>query len=191
MTARFPDMSRRSAVLGIGAATVVLAAPTLVMAATKSEIEADSRAALSRLYAHNAWAKSVGKRAKGILVFPKVYKGGFIVGGSSGEGALLVKDKVAKYMVISGASVGLQAGGQAYAYVMFFMTEKKLAEVTKNESWDIGADPNVVLVDEGAAKELDTTSLDKEVYAFVFGQKGLMAGISLKGNRTKEIHPKP
>jgi lipid-binding SYLF domain-containing protein len=176
---------------GIAVATVALTTPALVQAATKSEIERDSRAALAQLYSHNSWAKSVGKRAKGILVFPKVFKGGFVVGGSSGEGALLVKDKVAKYMVISGASVGLQAGGQAYAYAMFFMTDKKLAEITKNENWDVGADPNVVLVDEGAAKEIDTTSMDKEVYAFVFGQKGLMAGISLKGNRTKEIHPKP
>jgi lipid-binding SYLF domain-containing protein len=191
MMAGLPQITRRRAVGALAVATLALAVPAIVQAATKSEIERDSRAALNQLYSHNSWAKKVGARAKGVMIFPKIIKGGFVVGGSSGEGALLIKDKVSKYMVITSASFGLQAGGQTYGYAIFFMNDKKLNDVMHGETWDVGSDPNVVLIDEGAAKELDTTTMKKEVYAFAFGQKGLMAGITLKGNRTKEIHPKP
>ncbi|WP_395392903.1 YSC84-related protein [Novosphingobium sp. BL-8A] len=165
--------------------------PSQVMAASSAaEIEAKSRAALHQLYAANPKAAAIGKRAKGIMVFPKIIKGGFVIAGSSGDGVLLVNDKVTKFFNISSASVGLQAGAQGYGYALFFMNNEKLAEATSNESWDVGSDPNVVMIDKGAAAELDTTTLNKAVYAFAFGQKGLMAGISLKGSRTKQIHPK-
>ncbi|XJJ67189.1 lipid-binding SYLF domain-containing protein [Novosphingobium sp. BL-8A] len=184
-------ITRRSAIFTLSIAALATAMPSQVMAASSAaEIEAKSRAALHQLYAANPKAAAIGKRAKGIMVFPKIIKGGFVIAGSSGDGVLLVNDKVTKFFNISSASVGLQAGAQGYGYALFFMNNEKLAEATSNESWDVGSDPNVVMIDKGAAAELDTTTLNKAVYAFAFGQKGLMAGISLKGSRTKQIHPK-
>ncbi len=187
-------VSRRSALfsLALGAAALSVGLPKSAMAADPApEIEARSQTALKELYASNPKAAAIGKRAKGVMVFPRIIKGGLVIAGSSGDGALLVNGKATKYFNISSASVGLQAGGQGYGYALFFMTDAKLAQASSDENWDIGSDPNVVLLDKGAAAELDTTTLDKAVYAFAFDQKGFMAGISLKGSRTKEIHPKP
>lgn len=182
--------TRRSAMVTLSAAALVAMVPSPLLADSGAEIEAKSRAALGELYAENATARELGQRAKGILIFPHIIKAGFVIAGSSGDGVLLVDDKVTKYFNISSASVGFQAGGQGYGYALFFMTDAKLAEATKDKNWDIGADPNVVVLDMGAAAELDTNTLNKAVYAVAFDQKGLMAGISLKGSRTKEIHPK-
>lgn len=185
------QVTRRSAIISVSLAVLATAVPSQLLAASSAaEIEAKSRAALNSLYASNPKAAAIGKRAKGIMVFPNIIKGGLVIAGSSGDGVLLVNNKATKFFNISSASVGLQAGAQGYGYALFFMNEQKLAEATSNTNWDVGSDPNVVLIDQGKAAELDTTTLDKAVYAFAFGQKGLMAGISLKGSRTKEIHPK-
>ena len=187
----FTGFTRRSAMMTLSAAALASMLPVPAVAREPAaEIEAKSRAALVELYEGNPKAAAIGERAKGVMVFPNIIKGGFVIAGSSGDGVLLVDDKVSKYFNISSASVGLQAGGQSYGYALFFMTDEKLAEASSDANWDVGSDPNVVVLDKGAAAELDTTSLDKAVYAFAFSQKGLMAGISLKGSRTKEIHPK-
>ncbi len=190
MTANGPNFRRRTAIGIIAATAMAVAVPGIALADTAAEIATKSRAALDELYRDNPKAAEVGSRAKGVMIFPHIIKAGFVIAGASGDGALFINKKAVKYYNMSSASVGLQAGGQGYSYALFFMNDAKLAEAQKNANWDVGSDPNVVLIDAGAAKELDTRSLDKEVYAFVFGQKGLMAGISLKGTRTKEIHPK-
>jgi hypothetical protein len=49
--------------------------------------------------------------------------------------------------------------------------------------------PNIVVVDEGMAKSLTTTTAKDDIYAFFFGQKGLMAGLGLQGSKITQIHP--
>jgi lipid-binding SYLF domain-containing protein len=191
MFANFQHSTRRSAIVATGVAMLALAVPTLASAETAAEIRERSVAALKTLYATDAKAAAIGKKAAGVLIFPKIVKGGFVISGSSGNGALIVNKQVRKYYNFSSASFGLEAGVQGYGYALFLMNPSALASAQKNESWDVGSDPNVVALDKGGLAELDTRSLDKGVYAFAFGQKGLMAGISLKGARTKEIHPKP
>jgi hypothetical protein len=46
------------------------------------------------------------------------------------------------------------------------------------------------VVDEGMGKSVTTTTADKDIYAFIFGQKGLMAGLGLQGNKVAKIQPK-
>ena len=73
-------------------------------AASASEIRKEASAALSRLYATSATAKALGAKAKGILVFPKIYKAGFIVGGQAGDGAMRKGGKtVAYYRSVAGS----------------------------------------------------------------------------------------
>jgi len=125
-----------------------------------------------------------------ILVFPKVTKAGFGIGGQYGEGTLLKKDAAAGYYKTTGASVGLQAGGQQYGYAMFFMNPKALAALDSAKGFEVGVGPSVVVVDEGMAKTTTTSTLKDDVYAFVFGQKGLMAGLGIQGNKISKITPK-
>ena len=62
--------------------------------------------------------------AKGILVFPSIIKGGFIIGGQYGEGALRVGGKTTGYYRSVAASYGLQAGAQSFGYALFFLSNR-------------------------------------------------------------------
>ena len=109
---------------------------------------------------------------------------------STGEGALLKKGTAVAYYKTTGASFGMQIGGQSYGYAMFFMNAKALEGLDAAKGFEVGVGPSVVVVDEGMAKSTTTTTLKDDVYGFVFGQKGLMAGLGLQGNKITKITPK-
>jgi lipid-binding SYLF domain-containing protein len=156
-------------------------------AATAAELNANGKAALSRLYAQSARATRYARDARAILVFPKIVKAGFMIGGQGGEGVLFVHSRPTAYYKIGAASFGLQAGGQSFSYALFFMNDKALAYLNKSDGWAIGSGPSVVVVDKGAAMSTTSTTLTKDVYAFPFGQKGLMAGLGLEGSKISRI----
>jgi len=155
-----------------------------------AQLSRDSHAALQKLYARVPYAKSIGPKAHAILVFPEVLKAGLIVGGQYGEGALIKGGKTVGYYSTAGASYGLQAGAQSYGYAMFFMNPKALSQINAADGFEVGVGPSVVVVDEGMAKQTTTTTLKDDIYAFVFGQKGLMAGLGIQGNKITKINPK-
>ena len=154
------------------------------------EIARDANASLQQLYASVPAAKALGANANAILVFPKVTKAGLGVGGQYGEGALLQKGKAVGYYSTAGASVGLQAGAQQFAYALFFMNPNALAQLDKADGFEVGVGPTVVVMDEGKAKTMTTTTAKDDIYAFIFGQKGLMAGLGVQGNKITKITPK-
>ncbi len=158
--------------------------------ASAQALARNSKIALEKLYARVPFAKALGPKAHAILVFPDVLKAGLIVGGQYGEGALLQNGKAIAYYNTAGASYGLQAGAQSYGYAMFFMNAKALSQINKAEGFEVGVGPSVVVVDEGMAKQSTTTTLKDDIYAFVFGQKGLMAGLGIQGNKITKINPK-
>jgi lipid-binding SYLF domain-containing protein len=159
-------------------------------AATAKQIRDDANAALNRLYASTPAAKVLGSQAKGILIFPRILKAGFLVGAQGGDGALLEGGKTVAYYRNVAASYGLQAGVQGFSYVLFLMSDSALAYLDKTGGWEIGTGPSLVIVDTGMAKSLSTTTLHDDVYAFIFGQKGLMGGIGIQGSKITRIHPK-
>ena len=156
---------------------------------TAAEIDRDVDVAIDKLYASSDAAKELSKVAKGILVFPNVIKGGLIVGGQYGVGALRVGGKTAGYYNTAAASYGLQAGAQSFGYAMFFMTDDALEYLKKSSGWEIGVGPSVVVVDDGLARSLTSTTAKDDIYAFFFSQKGLMAGLGIQGSKITEIHP--
>jgi lipid-binding SYLF domain-containing protein len=129
----------------------------------------------------------VAKRAKAILVFPNIVKAGLIFGGAYGEGELLVNNKVESYYNSVSASWGLQAGAQSYGYVVYLMTDKAVKYVRDTNGWEIGVGPTVVVVNEGVAKNLSSTTLKDDAYAFIFDQQGLMASLSIEGTKISKI----
>lgn len=176
-----------------GAALLCAADPSVAQDKGKTEaaeLTHASQAALQKLYASAPLAKTLGPKAHAILVFPKVTKAGFGIGGQYGEGALLKAGTALAYYKTTGASFGLQAGGQKYGYAMFFMNAKALEQLDNANGFEVGVGPSVVLVDEGMAKTTTTKTLNDDVYAFVFGQKGLMAGLGIQGNKISKITPK-
>ena len=163
--------------------------PRPAIAETAAEIDRDVDSALLKLYASSPTAKELSQVAKGILVYPDVVKAGLIVGGQYGTGALRVEGKTVGYYNTVAASYGLQAGAQKFGYALFFLTQSALDYLTKSKGWEIGVGPSVVVVDEGLARSLTTTTAKEEIYAFFFHQKGLMAGLGLQGSKITRITP--
>ena len=161
--------------------------PLAATAASRSELDASSKRVLDKLLADVPAAKALYARATGVLVFPTITKAGFVVGGQYGEGVLWRGGKPVAYYNTAGASYGLQAGAQQYGYAMFFMNQKSLDALNSTQGFEVGVGPSVVVVDQGMAKSMTTTTVSEDVYAFVFAQKGLMAGIGIQGNKITKI----
>ena len=156
-------------------------------AASAAQLNSDGKAALSRLYAQSPKAAQFGQKAYAILVFPKIVKAGLVIGGQGGEGVLLMRGKPMGYYKITAVSYGLQAGGQSFSYALFLMNDKALAYLSRHDGWSVGSGPSVVVIDQGKAMSNTTTTLKKDVVAFPFGQKGLMAGLGLEGSKITRI----
>ena len=158
-------------------------------AESSAEIDREVELALQQLYANTPAARELSTIAKGVLVFPDVLKAGLIVGAQYGNGALLVNNETDGYYNTVAASYGLQAGAQTFGYAMFLMTDEALQYLHNSAGWEIGVGPSIVLVDKGIAKNLTTSTAKESIYAFVFSQKGLMAGLGLQGSKITKIDP--
>ena len=172
------------------AATLFLVPVAPALAASAAEISRDANKALQDLYAKVPAAKTIGAKSQAILVFPTITKAGLGIGGQYGDGALIKGGKVVGYYNTSGLSTGLQAGAQQYGYVMFFMNEGALKSLDSAAGFEVGVGPSIVVLDEGKAKTTTTTTMKDDIYAFIFSQKGLMAGLGLQGNKITKINPK-
>ena len=133
----------------------------------------------------------MGRKAKAVLVFPAIVKGGFIVGAQGGNGAMFRNDgSISGYYETASVSYGLQAGAQQVGYALFFMNNRASHNLDRSGRWEIGGSPNLVIVNQSAAASMSTTTMDKDIYAFFFNQRGLMGGLSLEGTKITRIHPR-
>lgn len=176
-----------SLLLGLAAATPLMLTAAPAQAASAEDLRHDGRQALDKLYRHNAVAADLAKHAKAILVFPRVLKAGLVFGGSYGEGVLFKAGEADGYYNTASASWGLQAGAQTYGYALFLMNDKAQDYLSRSDGWEIGAGPTVVVVNEGVAASLSSTTLTGDAYAFAFDQQGLMAGLSIEGSKISRI----
>ena len=184
-------MSRMPRFVGLVLASLALMLGVQsAQAATKAEIDAGVKDAMARFAKEVKGSKAFMDGAKGLLVFPKIYKGGFVVGVEGGEGALVAGGKTLDYYASGGVSWGLQAGAQAKTVIIAFMTDEALEKFRKSSGWKAGVDGSVAMVDVGAGAMLDTKTIKDPIVGFVFGQKGLMANITLEGSKYEKIHPK-
>jgi len=164
--------------------------PVGAQAATKKEINASVDVALERFEKGVKGSEEFLKAAKGLLVVPRVMQAGFIVGGKYGNGALRVGGKSVAYYNLAAGSAGLQIGAEEFNILLCFMDEAALKKFRTSKGWQVGLDGTVVLVSIGAGGSIDTTKLKEPIVGFVFGQAGLMAGVSLEGLKFTKIHPK-
>ena len=164
----------------------LFSAPTL--AATAQDLDQDASQALQRLYRARPETEALGKAAKAMLVFPKIIKAGLVFGGSYGEGVMLRGGKSVGYYSSVSASWGWQAGAESYSYVVFLMNDKAVDYLDKTKGWEIGVGPTVVVVNEGVAKNLSTTTLKEDAYAYIVDQQGLMASLSIEGTKITRLN---
>jgi lipid-binding SYLF domain-containing protein len=175
--------------IGFGLAGVLRAQSSAPLAPSASEIDQRVTSALNSLYANNPKAQQLGAKAKGILVFPDIKKGAFLIGAQFGFGALRKGGRTAGYYRTAAASYGFQAGAKEFGYALFFMSSSALDYLNQSGGWALGTGPSIVVLDQGAASSLSTTSMRSDVYAFVFDQRGLMGGMGLEGSKITQIIP--
>jgi lipid-binding SYLF domain-containing protein len=168
---------------------VITFLPNSTRAASAAQIDQSARAALNSLYASIPAAQIVAKKARAVLVFPRILKGGFLVAAQHSDGALIANGKTVAYYNTVAASYGLQAGIQKFGYALFFMNDASMAYLQNARGWELGTAPSLVVVDTGMARSLSTTTLRKGVYVFFFSQKGLMGGLGLQGTKITRYTP--
>ena len=165
---------------------VCLAAPTAQADSAKvTDIKVSE--ALENFKKEVGGAREFLKAAKGILVFPEVYKAGFGIGGEYGEGALLIGGKTVGYYNTAAASIGLQFGAQKKTVILVFMQKSALDKFRKSDGWEAGVDGSVALATLGAGASIDSTNFKKPIVGFVFGNKGLMYNLTLEGSKYSKM----
>ena len=172
--------------LTLGLGLVPLAARPAA-AASAIEIDIEVVAALNRFDQEVPTGRELLANAKGVLVFPKVIKAGFGIGGEYGEGALRISGRSAGYYNLISASIGLQLGAQSRAELILFMTDEALERFQHSDGWEAGVDGSVTLIDTGVAGEIDTNTISDPVIGFIFGEQGLMANLSLEGAKISKL----
>jgi len=165
-------------------------------------------AALTRLYDTTPAARDLAKTAKGILVFPDVFRENYMFGVQPGNGALLVGGKIVGYYVTTSIAYGLQAGVLPFGYALFLMTDSALGRLDQSDGWQVGRDPGVVIMRTGSAPTptmdtqggtMDATggtmarrpTVRTDTYAFVLGETDLMTGVGVEGWAINKISPWP
>jgi lipid-binding SYLF domain-containing protein len=150
-------------------------------------IDRNVDATLERFYSQIKDGRRLVGDAKGVLVFPNVFKAGFIFGGEYGEGALRIGGKTADYYNTAAASWGFQIGAQKKSIILLFMQEEVLNTLRQSANWKAGADASVTLVNIGADGSIDTAKFNEPILAFVIGQKGLMYNLTLEGTKFTKL----
>lgn len=157
-------------------------------ATTAEELEQEARQSLDSLVQHNAVASKIDSKASAVLIFPNMVKAGLVFGGAYGEGVLTKGGALAGYYNSVSASWGLQAGAQSYSYVVFLMNDDAVAYLDESNGWELGVGPTLVVINEGIAKNLSTSTLKEDAYAFTFDQQGAMASLSIEGTKITPIN---
>jgi lipid-binding SYLF domain-containing protein len=157
-------------------------------AAQRQAIDSAADSALARLYREAAGSKELVASARGVLVFPSVVSAGFIIGGGSGQGVMRKGGKTSGFFRMTEGSVGLLAGAQSQAVFILFLTQEALARFESSNGWTVGADGSVSLITVGANAQITTQTAQQPIVGFVLTNGGLMANLSLNGNRITPLN---
>lgn len=158
------------------------------LAASAAEIDRAVDTALQKAYAAEPATRPLVAKAKAILVFPKIYKAGFMFGAQYGEGAMRRQGKTVGYYNSAAASYGFQAGAQAFGYILFFMTDSAVKYLEDSGGFELGSGPSIVVLDKGAAGALTTSTGQADIAAMFFDQKGLMGGVGIQGSKLSRMN---
>lgn len=158
-----------------------------VQAASKVEIDLYVEDAMKQFQKHTSAGTKLASQAKGILIFPKVYKIGVVIGGEYGEGVLKVGGATVNYYSVASASIGFQLGAQMRSQVILFMTDEALQKFRDSQGWEAGLDGSVAIATIGVGDTIDTNTTQQSIIGFIFSNKGLMFNLSLEGSKFTPI----
>ena len=168
---------------------ISLALTQFSLARPANQLNADVDASIKKFKKEVEGGAKFLSQVKGYLVFPSVIKGGFIVGGEYGEGALRVNGTTKHFYSMTSASIGYQAGVQEHSVIIAFISEASLNNFVKSNGWEAGVDGAITVADWGKSKDITSISYEKPIVAFIYGAEGLMLGVSIEGTKFQRIVP--
>lgn len=127
------------------------------------------------------WARENMPDAKGVFIVPRVIEAAFLVGGSGGSGALLIKDEETgewsepAFFTMGSGSIGLQIGGKVAQTLLMIMSQKGVDAFQKTK-FQLGADLAVTTGPVGG--KIQGATADAYAYSL---SKGAFLGMSLEG----------
>jgi len=161
----------------------------ITFAKTAQEIDKEVDAAIEKFKKEVPGGANFLPKTKGYLVFPSVIKAGLIVGGKYDEGSLRINGVTKHYYDMTAASIGFQAGVQEYSMLIAYLSDTSLNNFIKSNGWEAGVDGSITVSDWGKSKDISSMSFEKPIIAFIYGEKGLMASISIAGTKFRRIAP--
>ena len=134
-------------------------------------------------------ARDLLKNAKGVMIIPKLVKGGFFFGGEGGEGMLLTRNGQNEwshpaFYTMASASFGLQIGLEESELVLFVMSDRALNDFMSDE-FKIGAQAGLAIVTLGSEAEASTTTNMHADIIVWSSATGAYAGLTLNGSLIK------
>ncbi len=164
--------------------------PTAYKSSRAYELDSQAKASLDKLYAANGKARDLRTRARAILTFPSMIKVGFLGGIQVGIGVLTnLNGRTIGYYNSTAGSFGYQAGVKGFHYSLFLMSDRAIDRLEKAGGLQLGVGPSLVIVKKGGTMGFTTTTLDKDIYAFVYDSKGVFGGACIEGTKITRIHP--
>ncbi|MFT7234459.1 MAG: lipid-binding SYLF domain-containing protein [Methylophagaceae bacterium] len=184
-----PNQRRRSYFIILFSLLAFVSAflPSISSAAAATEINIGVNETLKRFRQDVPGGSAFLKEAKGVLVFPKVLKAGFWIGGEYGEGALVIDGETRAYYNTAAASIGLQAGAQSRSIVLVFLTNEALIKFQRFDGWKVGVDGSIAFIEWGTGENINTIDINDPIVGFVFSNKGLMVNLTLEGSKFSKI----
>ncbi len=153
----------------------------------RASVDAQVDATVSKLYRTVPGAREMVANSRGMLVFPAVVGGSFVVGAEYGRGALRTNGITQSYYNIAGGSVGWQAGAQSKAIVYLFNTQESFDKFLASKGWTVGVDATVAVANVGVNGSIDTATMRQPVVSFVLANAGLEVGASVQGMKISEM----
>ena len=178
------SLSRKgTAIFSLCSFLILLICNSSALAASAVEIDAKVDATLKIFKAEVPGAQQYLNVAKGVLVFPSVFRAGVGIGGEYGEGAMRINGRTVEYWSTASASIGFTFGAQSKSLILIFLDEAELIKFRHSEGWRAGIDGSVAFVEWGTSENIDTINAKDPILGFAFGNKGLMANIALEGSK--------
>ena len=154
-----------------------------------NEIDSAIENSLSRFTEEIQGGDSYLAGARGVLVIPRMWKAGVVLGFEFGEGALIVDGVKVQYYKALTTSLGIQVGVGSKDLIILFFDDTAMDNFLYSSGWEVGVDGAVALFSRGAAGAVDSITFKDPIVGFVFGQKGLIAGVSMEGAKFTKIWP--
>ena len=122
-------------------------------------------------------------------MIPHYSRGGFIIGGGYGAGALMQGGRIVDHYEVRSGSIGLQAGYMERDQIIMFMTPAALQSFTEGKDWEFGVDASFAVIDTGLGGTISGADLNVPVVVFINDARGLMGSVAFSADQYLRMEP--